>query len=294
MISSDVLQRLKRVPIIDYLNQKGFQPVKTVGAEILYYSPVNEESTPSFFVNPSKNVFHDYSGVGEQGDIIRLIQYINGCSFMQAIDLLKAFKPEALSSFSFRGTTSQERLSSIEITSIQSLRNRSLLAYVASRKISQRIAIEYLREIHYQVKDKSYYAVGFGNNKGGYELRSQYFKGCTSPKWFTLLQDQETNVVNVFEGVFDFLSCCEWLRVVKLKNPTIILNSLSFIKDALPMIQECANVNAFLDNDKAGKQGIERIKEAGVNVRDCSHYYQGSKDFNEYLTSNRHKGPIEA
>lgn len=286
MKSKEQIAQLKSIPITEYLNQKGFRPVKTIGAEVIYYSPVNAEATPSFCVNTAKNVFHDYSGVGEQGDIIRLIQYINRCSFMQAVDLLEAFKPQTLSSFSFRGTPSQERLSSIEITSIQPLRNQSLLAYVASRKISQRIAIEYLREIHYQVKGKSYYAAGFGNNKGGYELRSQYFKGCTSPKWFTLLQGQETNAINVFEGVFDFLSCCEWMRVVKLKNPTIILNSLSFLKDVLPMIQKCANVNAFLDNDKAGKQGVERIKEAGVNVRDCSHYYQGSKDFNEYLTSS--------
>ncbi len=279
--------QLKSIPIAEYLNQKGFKPVKTIGAEVIYYSPVNEEATPSFFVNPIKNVFHDYSGVGEQGDIIRLIQYIDGCSFMQAVNMLEAFKSEILPSFSFSGNPSQETKAGIEITSIQPLRNRSLLAYVGSRRISQRIATEYLREIHYQVKDKSYYAIGFGNNKGGYELRSQYFKGCTSPKWFTLLQGQETNEVNVFEGVFDFLSCCEWLGVTKLKNPTIILNSVSFLKDALPVIQKYATVNAFLDNDKAGRQGIERLREAGLIVQDCSHYYQGSKDFNEYLTSNR-------
>ncbi|GAB3027513.1 CHC2 zinc finger domain-containing protein [Spirosoma pulveris] len=94
MKTKEHIEQLKAIPITHYLSEQGLQPVKVKGTELIYYSPKNEEHTPSFFVNPQKNVFHDYSGVGEQGDIIRLIQYLNGCSFMQALNALEAFKPE--------------------------------------------------------------------------------------------------------------------------------------------------------------------------------------------------------
>lgn len=91
----------------------------------------------------------------------------------------------------------------LEITSIQPLRNRALVNYVESRCISKAVAARYLVEVHYQLNDKHYYAVGFKNDKGGFELRN--FKGGTSLKWFTSITTGQTGAVNVFEGVYDFL-----------------------------------------------------------------------------------------
>ncbi|AUD05557.1 toprim domain-containing protein [Spirosoma pollinicola] len=285
MKTKEQIERLKAIPITHYLSEHGLQPVKANGAELIYYSPKNEEHTPSFFVNPKKNVFHDYSGVGEQGDIIRLIQYIKGYSFMQAVDALEAIKLEKAQSFSFSGNNlSQDKQSStVEIVSVHPLRNRALLDYICSRKISQAIATTHLQEIHYRINQKRYYAAGFRNDKNGYELRSHYFKGGTSPKWFTYLPVQGSSEINLFEGVFDFLSCCQFFNTIRLKNSTIVLNSLSFVKDALPLLASHKTVNAFLDNDKAGKQALEQLGKEKLTVQDCSHYYPNSKDFNEYL-----------
>ncbi len=284
MKTKEQIERIKAIPITHYLNTKGFYPVTTSGSELVYYSPKNEEGSPSFFVNPHKNVFHDFSGVGEKGDIIRLIQYLNGCDFNQAIEILELSPLETALAFSFSGQTlSPAKQSAVEIVSVQPLRNRALLAYVASRKISVHVATTYLQEVHYQIKQKRYYAVGFNNDKGGYELRSQYFKGCTSPKSFKLITGQKSTAINLFEGVFDFLSCCEHFKTTRLNNPTIVLNSLSFVNEALPMLAEYPVVNAFLDNDKAGKRTLERLSKEGLNVKDCSHYYPDSKDFNDYL-----------
>lgn len=280
------IARLKAIPIIGYLEQQGYQPVKASGAELVYYSPKNVEATPSFLVNPRKNVFHDYSGEGEQGDIIRLVQYLTGCGFFRAVETLEALSPNNFNfqPSSFSGESiSQHNLSSVEIISVQPLRNRSLVAYVASRQISLALAQTYLKEIYYRVKGKQYYAVGFRNDKGGYELRSQYFKGSTSPKWFTSVIAKNTGSINVFEGVFDFLSCCEMFNVLQLKNSTLILNSLSFLNDVVPTLAQYNTVNIFLDNDTAGKKALERLRTSILNVRDCSYYYEAYKDFNEYL-----------
>ncbi|MCX6218303.1 toprim domain-containing protein [Spirosoma sp.] len=288
MKTKEHIKQLKAIPITHYLSEQGLQPVKANGAELVYYSPKNEEHTPSFFVNPQKNVFHDYSGVGEQGDIIRLIQYLNGCSFMQALDALEVIKPAKVQSFSFSGDNRSQakKSSSMEIVNVQPLRNRALLDYVASRKIAQSIASTYLQEVYYHINQKQYYAAGFQNDKGGYELRSQYFKGGTSPKWFTYLPVQNSTEINLFEGVFDFLSCCQFFKTVRLKNSNLVLNSLTFIKEALPVLSGCLTINAFLDNDSAGKRALEYLTGIGLTVRDCSSYYLEYKDFNEYLVSN--------
>ena len=285
MISPETLTQIKQIPITDYLQTLGNNPVNQSGKELIYYSPYNQEATPSFMVDPIKNVFHDHSGEGEKGDIIRLVQYLSGCSFVDAVKTLQRFDGKSINApFSFRGLTSSKPESArIEIVSVQPLRNRALWAYITSRKISPTVAANYLNEVHYQLKEKRYYAVGFRNDKGGFALRNAYFQNCTSPNWFTLIPAQATNAVNVFEGVFDFLSCCEYFGISKLKNPTIILNSLSFLNEALPIVSRYQTVNAFLDNDKAGKGALSRLVSECTTVRDCSHYYPNSKDFNDFL-----------
>ncbi|CAN5185088.1 toprim domain-containing protein [soil metagenome] len=287
MKTKEQIEQLKAISILHYLSIEGFQPVQTKGVEQVYYSPKYEEHTPSFFVNVQKNVFHDFSGQGEQGDIIRLVQYLKGCNFMQAIEMLEAIKPEETQSFSFSGQkpSQTEQHSTVKIVSVQPLRNRSLIDYVASRKISHTIASIYLQEIHYQIEQKQYYAAGFANDKGGFELRSLYFKGGTSPKWFTHFPVDGSTAINLFEGVFDFLSCCQFFNVQRLNNPTVILNSLSVINDVIPTLSRYKTVNTFLDNDKSGKRALERLSKEGLNIIDCSHYYPSHKDFNEFLVN---------
>ncbi|GAB3710210.1 hypothetical protein GCM10027592_47010 [Spirosoma flavus] len=206
MKTKDQIAQLKTLSIAHYLNQQGIQPVKKQGNELLYYSPKNEEYTPSFFVNPLKNVFQDFSGNGEKGDIIKLVQYLNECPFMEAVRVLEQLEGENLTvPFFFNGQSVCEPESkAIEITSIQALRNRSLIAYVESRKIAPTIATTYLNEVRYRIGEKNYYAIGFRNDKGGFELRNPYFKGCTSPKWFTHIPGSNSAAINLFEGIFDF------------------------------------------------------------------------------------------
>ncbi|MFD1142163.1 CHC2 zinc finger domain-containing protein [Larkinella insperata] len=284
MIASQELERIKQIAITDYLLSKGHMPVKTAGKQLVYYSPCHEEKTPSFLVDPVKNVFHDFSGEGQKGDIIRLLQYLHGYSFVKAIRTLQKFtSSQETVPFSFSGLKlNQAAKNSVELISIQSLRNRALLAYLTSRRISYEVGSHYLQEVHYTVDNKHYYALGFQNDKGGFELRSQYFKGATSPKWFTTLPGKQTGVINVFEGVFDFLSCCQHHNANRLNNSTIILNSLSLLKETLPALDQCRSVNAFFDNDAAGKKALEKLKQYGLSVTNCSYLYASYKDYNTY------------
>ena len=112
-----------------------------------------------------------------------------------------------------------------------------LCRYLRQRRIEKSIAGKYCYEVQFTNADKEkiYKAIGFKNNAGGYELRNEYFKGSSSPKYVTYL-DNNSNNISVFEGFFDFLIHQiihqENDRNTNCKKPNfLVLNSLS-LKEA--------------------------------------------------------------
>lgn len=65
------LSRIKRYPIVEYLERKGVKPVRRTPSYALYRSPLREETHPSFKVDTEKNLWIDY-GEGRGGSIIDL------------------------------------------------------------------------------------------------------------------------------------------------------------------------------------------------------------------------------
>lgn len=63
-------------------------------------------------------------------------------------------------------------------------------------------------ELHFSHGGKSYFAIGFKNKSGGYEVRNLFFKGCMSPKDITHIRQQgePRYTCYVFEGMMDYLS----------------------------------------------------------------------------------------
>ena len=105
-----------------------------------------------------------------------------------------------------------------------------------------------------------------------------------------MTQDATCDKVLVFEGFMDFLS---WITDVKQQTPQYdccILNSVSNIARALPWIMEHRNIAAFLDNDDAGRETLQKIMDSAsegahdVCVYDMSRLYEGYNDLNEKLS----------
>ncbi len=293
MFTASQIEIIKAVSIVDYLQYIGHNPVKESNGQLVYFSPKNTEANPSFFVNPTKNVFADYSGPGERGDVVRLVQYLTGCNFTEAVKTLQSFDPSQLDrppvAFSFSGQQQPKdpntQTGGIVVTDVRPLQSGALLQYVARRGISKEIAQTYLKEVHYMNNGKSgFYAVGFGNDKGGYALRSKSFKCSAAPNWITTIEAANGGVVNVFEGFFDFLAACVFFGRPTPHNTTIVLNSTSNLNNALERLKAAKKVNVFLDNDKSGKETLQRIEAINPNTGDRSHIYAGYNDFNEYLT----------
>ena len=57
--------------------------------------------------------------------------------------------------------------------------------YLHTLSINQAIAVKYLKEVRYQISDKTYYAPGFKNDAGG----NASFKGNSSAKDITFAEN---------------------------------------------------------------------------------------------------------
>ena len=281
------IQDLKQYRITDYLQSLGLEPVKSVGQELVYYSPKTNEKTPSFFVNPSKNLFKDYSG-GNGGDVICLVQYLENLDFTTACKHLEKItnglvlqSSENSFLFSRNIVISPKSLTTIE--DVKPLQHQTLIDYCQTRKIPFHIAFKFLSEVHYSNNGKRYYSLGFRNDKGGFELRNQHFKGCTAPKAITTFEVPESKTIYLFEGFFDFLSALAFFGTSKPLNTVIVLNSLSLLSQAKERLNNAETIHTFLDRDKQGIATVEKLRMEKHSIVDRSVIYEGYKDFNDYL-----------
>jgi hypothetical protein len=227
---SQIIRSVKLIPIVDYLSNIGILPVSKAGNQYFYCSPKTNERTPSLAVDPLKNVFFDWSGDGK-GDIISLVVHLTGCTFLEAVTMLEPYLSNPLkNSFSFSGQSYQSENTGVDILDVKPLQHQALIQYVESRGISRKIYSRYLREVHYQTKDKKYFAVGFPNDAGGYEVRNQYFKGSFAPKTVSTFNVEGSATVMLFEGFFDFLSALEYYNKISFPASVIVLTHAQAIQ----------------------------------------------------------------
>lgn len=285
------IQQTKQISLIDFLNSVGHVPTKKRGYEYLYKSPYRNESIASFSVNENLNCFYDF-GTGESGDIIKLAQLITGKPLVS--DALK-FIESVMQSKSFSSSQyyillkeiKQEIRKEILIKKVKGLSNKALIQYLSSRGISYETASTYCFEIYYQIGEKRYFAIGFENNSGGYELRNKYSKISFSPKDITLIANGESERLSIFEGFIDFLSFIEINQRNKNDTHFLILNSTANIQKAKTFIERYKTVSLYLDNDDSGKRIANDLTKKYSHCIDNSSLYLGYKDLNDFLINQK-------
>ncbi|WP_081962202.1 toprim domain-containing protein [Porphyromonas gingivicanis] len=290
------LQHIKAIPIGDYLHACGIKPAKRYNGYALYHAPYREDSNASLKVDFRQNLWHDY-GTSQGGSIIDLVMKMRGCSAYEAIAHLAEGKATTLAPSSFHREAhigqrrdEQRPNNTRRIISINEALPLHLQSYLREvRKIDLAVASPYLHHVRYEVGGREYSAIGFPNRAGGYELRDdKTFKGTIAPKDISVIAGQANNASHcLFEGFIDFLS----LLTMKGKEtaPCLVLNSVSNLSRAIAYLHEndIDSVRAFFDNDPAGRQTLQSLQSAGINVEDMSRHYARYKDLNEYHVAQR-------
>lgn len=277
----------KRIPITDYLAGLGFEPAKIRGVDHWYHSPFREERTPSFKVNTHLNLWYDH-GTGVGGSILDLGARLHQCTLPEFLEKLS----QGNHNFSFHRHPLQieKPESKLEVISVKALADLDLIHYLNGRGIDRETARKYCKEVEFRIGPKMYNAIGFPNQSGAYELRNSWFKGSSSPKDISFINN-DAEKLSVLEGFMDFLSAVqldhpEFKRLTK-DSDFLVLNSLRLLNRCQPIIQSHKEVNLFLDNDLAAKEAKESLENKGVQFNDASTLYRRHKDVNEYLIATK-------
>jgi 5S rRNA maturation endonuclease (ribonuclease M5) len=280
------LTEAKQIPIAEYLSRLGFEPAYTRGYDSWYHSPLREERTPSFKVNTRLNVWFDH-GSGEGGTIIDLGAKLHQCSLSEFLEKLSN---ENLHTFSLHREPPKIHPpeNKLEVLSVKELTNPDLIHYLSTRSIDLDTARSYCKEVEFRIGERVYSAIGFPNQQGAFELRNHWFKGSSSPKDFSFIDNNEKKVA-LLEGFIDFLSIGKIdtpeFKELVIKSDFLILNSLRLLNRILPILQDHKEINLFLDNDSPGQEAKKSLSEKGIGFNDASILYRQYKDVNEYLTA---------
>ena len=288
------MNEAKQIRIEEYLHSLGYNPVRRQGNSLWYKSPFRDEQEPSFKVNTERNLWYDF-GAGRGGNIIALAQELYASDSLPY--LLGRIAEQAPSvrpvSFSFGGQPlSKPSFRQLEVVPLSS---PALYSYLRQRGINTELAKRECREVRYLTGDTTYFAIGFPNRSGGYEIRNKFFKGCIAPKDITHIQQAEPKEsCCLFEGFTDYLSFLTLRLESCPERPEldgqdyIVLNSTSNLAKAIQPLGGYGRIHCFLDNDKAGMEAVRELQEKyGLRVRDASHIYGGYNDLNDFLRSKR-------
>lgn len=295
------IQDVKQIKLADYLQSLGYTPVKQQGRNLWYKSPLREETDASFKVNTELEKWYDF-GIGKGGNIIALAAelYHSGdvAYLLKRIEERTAYIRPASFSFGRQHSDNQP----YQGLRVGELSSPALIAYLQERGINIELAKRECMELRFMNADKPYFAIGFPNMAGGYEVRNRYFKGCVAPKDITHIRQQgePRNVCYLFEGFMDYLS---FLTIRVKNNPQyprlttqdyIVLNSVSNLTKAESILATYTRIGCYLDNDTAGRNAYDNLKRMlGDRLQDMSIHYAGYNDLNEYLCNRQSANQTE-
>jgi len=313
------IEQAKRIPIQKLAQDFGARySHDDRQGNIWYFSPFRpDEKTASFKINPNLNTWHDFGmsstslhrKQGAGGDVIDLCCDLHALDrrlgIKDALNILLKYVPGGIEKTVDTQTKYQPTKAKAYSARYKILKQYDRITHyglkdeLVRRKITIELAEIYLKQAQIidTVRNSKYYVFLFENDKGGHEViipnpkRGTTFKTCIGAKASTriLNSDERTKSVDVFEGVFDFLS---WLEIMGKKIPTnhsFILNSVSMAAEVAEKIlafkDTAISVYLYLDNDEAGYQTthwMAELLQENFSVGGMEQLYEGHKDLSEY------------
>ena len=254
---------MRRIPLADFLARLGHKPVRRSGNELWYLAPYRGERTPSFRVNVAKHLWYDFE-LGKGGDIFTLAgEFLQSDDFMvQARFIAEAANMPAVGLEKPTACLPEPAEPAFEEVAVTPLRYSVLTDYLVKRGIPEETTLRHCCQLNYTVRRKRYFAVGFPNVAGGYELRSGLF--------------------------MDFLSAValKWTE----NEDSLVLNSVANVARSYKYLDGYGKIRCYLDRDEAGRRALESLRSRyGDRITDRSNLYDGCKDLNEYLQQSIEK-----
>lgn len=162
-----------RLNIEDVIGE--YVQLKRAGRNFKGLSPFSGERTPSFYVSPEKNIWHDFSS-NKGGDVFSFIMEVEGIDFREALELLAQRAGIDMSQYSSKG--SQEAAQ---------LKRRLLEAHQLAARYYQQSLLSNQRALEYVFKKRALskdivqtFQIGYAPDSGDALVQFLTKKGFTS------------------------------------------------------------------------------------------------------------------
>jgi hypothetical protein len=276
----------EQASIVEMLSRLGYEPVKKYGKEFMYRSMLRDgDNTPSFSVDDKIGAWYDH-GNGKGGNIIDFgIAYWPSLSFKEVIEKLQTTCDIRPAERIYRPRL-PVKVRSYTIDHISALGTHPAITnYLLGRGIFE-LARNRMSEVHYFVEDqgerKSFFAAGWKNEAGSWEVRNKYFKGCLGSKAITFINGDSRKAA-VFEGYINYLS---WLSENKDAGQSIIiLNTLSLLNEGINKAKQFSAIDLYFDRDNSGFQASRDFISALPYASDRSSAFEGFNDYNDKMVA---------
>lgn len=302
---------LLAVPVSDVLAYFG---KRTGHRGYMYFSPFRDEREPSMRVTVNSAdgswVWADYGGSPtggrhvDGGGVLEMVRRLSGAvGDAEAVSVLReiaACSESAILEAEPMRDRRQAKENGIVIDDVSAeFTCGSLLRYaVEVRRIPEPLLKRYCRQLRYHPRSapsRSYTAIGFPNNAGGWALRGSGRGAKLNSAWglTTLGPDGSLRADGsaasprclLFEGFMDFLSYLAWRGVSAPDADVCVLHSASNLVHARDWAMAHAAVRSFFDNDRAGDTATGTLASwcegAGIDYKDGRGAYASRKDLNE-------------
>jgi len=278
----------QQVSLVDLLTSLGHEPTKHAGRELIYISMLRDSDTkPSFSVNKELNVWYDH-GTAKGGNVIDFAMAYWKLTFIEALKKIASVSNFSLSTIPHTERRVRKHATKLPHYCVEDVMplgsNPVITEYINSRGIWE-VAKNHLQEVYYYVEDeqknrKQFFAAGWQNELGSWEVRNLYFKGCLGHKAITFISRDETKIA-VFEGCFNYLS---WLTDNPFASDSIlVLNSAMLLESAIRKAKDFLEISVYFDRDYAGRLACAEFIRALPQAIDQSVRYKEFNDYNDML-----------
>ena len=279
-------KQFNSVKLEEILVSLGHHPTKQNEKETWFLNPFAKENHASFKINKNLNYWYLHSeGIGGN-NIAFMKKYLNS----SVKEVLEWAEKQNFFSFQLQNIIQKQNSlkQNYQITEIKELQNENLKDYLHQRGLSQ-VVYPLIKEVQFKIGDKNFYAVGFENLSGGWELRNPFYKGSLLKKDISAIklnneshnQNETEKRIVVFEGFIDALSFVEMKPF--FNGNLLVMNSISLLNRTKEYLQNYSEIHLFLDNDKPGEICKNEILKSFPEAKDHSEIYAIHKDLNDYF-----------
>lgn len=262
-----------QVPLCKLLEHLGHTPAKINGNEHLYYNVLKSaDSRFSFIVNEQLDIWYDRL-TRKSGNVIDFCSaYWPELNLEQVSEKLGDIGQLLANTIRIQPTKNggRKRLAiKLPLYHIEETRpvgcNSEIREYLQSQDIWE-ISIGHVKEVYYYFVDenkrrKDFFAAGWQNENGGWEVRGRNFSGCLGKKGMTFVQGKNNRLV-LFEDYFDYLY---WRYANRAYEPSIlVLNSPEFLDAAKKRASRFDDVAFYLGKKYLDEETLATIEKSGL------------------------------